>query len=93
MKASAEIYRLAARLIERGEEDYACNAIYRAAHPRLGWTYPAQRDRHPLVLEFTINFKPERTDGEDAWYGLSTEENRAARILALCLSADITERP
>ena len=83
------VYRGAARLMELGFHDYACNAIWTASHPRKEWRYPDERDRHPLVVKFTEYFKPERNDTV-AWFG-EAGRGRRRRIIALCMMAAMVE--
>lgn len=84
----AQIYRNAARKVERGLAGGCCLAI---CNSYTGSTNCICQGGHPLSDDFKALFKPERA--QEYWWGEPDEKHAGARVLALCFMAAMVEKP
>lgn len=84
------IFREAARLVEMGDVDHACNAIYQAATGQPGCFNTRKREEHPEVMFFNDLFKPVLALAKHPYFSSGEPiADRNARVVALCLAAVI----
>lgn len=92
---SSEILREAARLIERGIEEFSCKAVARALGIYKGrdvtpyWRVEPVVLRTPAIAAYSVLWErpPSSCDFADE----ITQEGRDERVIALCLAAAIAE--